>query len=74
MDQPVRTRVLHVDDSCADKTCPAIIEVVGMTGHKAVVGRLVTDPVLVAALGVHVGPGEGVLLIPDSLYAQIKEH
>lgn len=73
MNQQLHTRVLHVDDGCVDKSCPAVVEVAGLAGVKAVVGRVVSDPAVAAALDVHVGPGESVVLIPDRLYAQIRE-
>ena len=67
-------RVLHIDRSgCPEgKICPAVLEVEGMPGHKAIVGRFVSNPAVAAALHPHVGPGEGVLLIPDALYDQIR--
>lgn len=73
MDQHIQTRVLHIDSSCADKACPAVVEVTGAPGHKAVVGKIVTNPAIAAALGQHIGADEAVVLIPDSLYRQIQE-
>lgn len=46
-----RTRVLHVDRSgCPDgKVCPAVVDVDGVVGFKAVVGTAVGDPSVAAA-------------------------
>jgi hypothetical protein len=73
VDQHAHTHVLHIDASCADKQCPAVIAVDGLTGHKAVVGKVITDPAIASALGQHIGAGEAVVLIPDNLYRQIQE-
>jgi len=73
VDQHIRTHILHIDSSCADKACPAVVDVSATPGHKAVVGKIVTDPAIAAALGQHIGAGEAVVLIPDNLYRQIQE-
>lgn len=66
------THVLHID--CPEgKVCPAVIDVEGLTGMKAVVGKVITDPTIAAALGQHIGPGEAALLITDDLYDQIRK-
>jgi len=68
----LETEVLHIAACSEGKICPAVVQVVGLDGYKAVVGRVVTNHAVAAALREHVGPGEGVLLIPDALYDEIR--
>ena len=68
------TEVLRVlvDEACPDgRTCPAVIRISSRPGMKALVGKLVTDPVEAAVLGRHLGPGEGVVLVPDELIPEV---
>lgn len=46
------TRILHIDRSgCPDgKICPAVVEVDGLVGYRGLVGTVVTDPAVAAAL------------------------
>jgi len=62
----MRVTVLQVirDDSCADgKTCPALAET--DRGSYVVVGKVVTDPEALSALGI--GSGEQAVEIPAAL-------
>lgn len=62
----MRVTVLRViaDSDCADgKTCPALA--VTDTGSYVVVGKVVTDPEALGALGI--GPGEQAVEIPAAL-------
>lgn len=60
------THVLHTN--CPEgKVCPALIAMSSRPHETVVVGRLVTDPAEAAALGRHIGPGEGALIVPDDL-------
>jgi hypothetical protein len=68
------TEVLRiaVDEVCPDgRTCPAVIRISSRPGMKALVGKLVTDPAEAAVLGRHIGPGEGVVLVPDELLPEV---
>lgn len=60
------------DDYCPDgRTCPAILTISTRPGHKAIVGKVITDPAEAAALGHHIGPGEAVVLVPDQLLPEV---
>lgn len=60
------------DEMCPDgRTCPAVLNISTRPGHKAIVGRVITDPAEAAALGRHIGPGEAVVLVPDQLLPEV---
>lgn len=60
--------IRKLDDDCPDKiSCPARIKISTQPGKTVIVGTLITDPAEAAALGDHIGPGEGALLVPDEV-------
>lgn len=72
MQQP-ETEVIHIVSCPEGPVCPALIRMDGLHGETAIVGRIVTDPAQAAALGKHIGPGEGFLVVPDELLDMIRK-